>query len=215
MTVHAAAAQVPYWVAVLTPEERPFGTRRTDPRIDTVFSSAVTSTRTQWVGAEHPSETTLLAVLAATVGSWQSNNCRSCTSGVLVDVDVRGEGSRAQFPVRLPSNGDVNNLVDEVRRRVVGAPNGGADFAEARSSAASPALTRRSGAQISFRYGFDSGAIDENDALTHSLSVACEVVDVDGVTLVDTEFRWNSRVFTRTDVDDFERFWEKTLAMFV
>jgi hypothetical protein len=210
VTEHTAAAtQIPYWVAVLTPEERSFGSRRTDPRIDTVDSSLVTTIRTQWVGAEHPSHSTLLAVLAATVGAWQSDRCRRSTSGVLVDV-------AGSFPVRLPSTGEPAMLVEEARRRVAGAPNSGNDYSTVRNA---PALARKSGAQISFRVGQDSVGTEktssDDDSLTHSLAVTCTVVEVDGVTMVDTAFRWNCRIFTRADVDDFERFWEKTLAVFV
>ena len=222
MTAQSAAAQVPYWVAVLTPEERPFGSRRTDPRIDTIDSSVVTSSRTQWAGAHHPPATTLLAVLAATVGSWQSDRCRNCTSGVLVDVETGQFGNRdiasedrGFFPVRLPSTGDVDVLASEVRRRIAAAPNDGLDFGTAKHVLSPPVLARRAGAQISFEYGAGRAVPDDSDPLTHNLSVTCDVVDIDGVTMVDTEFRWNSRVFTCADVDDFERFWEKTISMFL
>ncbi|QCB49337.1 hypothetical protein E5720_11115 [Rhodococcus sp. PAMC28707] len=222
MTAQSAAAQVPYWVAVLTPEERPFGSRRTDPRIDTIDSSVVTSSRTQWAGAHHPPATTLLAVLAATVGSWQSDRCRNCTSGVLVDIQAGRFGDldaasedRGFFPVRLPSTGHVDVLTSEVRRRVAAAPNEGLDFGTAKHVLSPPALARRAGAQISFEYGTGEAVPEDSDPLTHNLSVTCNVIDIEGVTMVDTEFRWNSRVFTCADVDDFERFWEKTISMFL
>lgn len=206
------AAQVPYWVAVLTPEERSFGSRRTDPRIDTVDSSVVTTVRTQWTGADLPDSTTLLAVLADTVGSWQSDRCRSCASGVLVDIESTPS---CYFPVRLPTRGHVATLTEEVRRRIAGAPNGGSDYGTVKNTLNPPALERKPGAQIAFRYGTESSMSDENEPLTHSLTVTCDVTVVDGVTMVDTDFRWNSRIFTRADVDDFERFWEKTISMFV
>lgn len=208
----AVRAQIPYWVAVLTPEERAFGSRRTDSRIDAVYSSVVTSTRTQWAGHENPSSTTLLAVLAATIGAWQSDRCRGCASGALIDIEST---TGSHFPVRLPTSGHADSLTEEVRRRVAAAPNGGADFATARRDPDSPALARKSGAQIAFRSGPVQSISDDNDPLTHSLTVCCDVTAIDGVTLVDTEFRWNSRIFTRADVDDFERFWEKTLSAFV
>ncbi|WP_245819979.1 hypothetical protein [Rhodococcoides yunnanense] len=235
---HALAQQVPYWVAVLTPEERPFGTRRTDPFIDTVDSSVVTTTRTQWAGTERPSATTLLAVLAATAGAWQTDRCRTCTSGVLVDIssesDSASEGNWGFYPVRLPSTGPAEFLTREVRRRVEATPAGGRDFRTAKYTLNAPALARRSGAQISFDYRpehpvldhpvlehpalehpeSEHGVPDESRPLNHSLSVTCEVVEVDGVMMVDTEFRWNCRIFTRSDVDDFERFWEKTIPTF-
>lgn len=212
----AVDAQVPYWVAVLTPEERTFGNRRTDPRIDTIDSSVVTSTRTQWAGQEHPSPNTLLSVLAATVGAWQSDRCHSCTSGVLVDIEVAGDSSgTAIFPVRLPSTGKTSVLTEEVRRRVAAAPNGGVDFEFAKYVLNSPALVRKPGAQIAFQFGAGRTVPDDSAPLRHNLTVTCNVVDVDGVTMVDTEFRWNSRIFTRADVDDFERFWEKTISAFV
>lgn len=206
------AAQIPYWVAVLTPEERTFGRRRTDPRIDTVDVSDITSTRTQWAGREHPSANTLLTVLAATVGAWQSDRCHSCTSGALIDVE---SATGSVFPVRLPTSGSTSVLIEEVRRRVSAAPNGGIDFAFAKYVENSPALARKPGAQIAFQFGAGRAMPDESAPLRHNLTVTCEIVDVDGVTMVDTEFRWNSRVFTRSDVDDFERFWEKTISAFV
>lgn len=206
-------AQVPYWIAVLTPDERPFGMRRTDPRIDTVDSSVVTTTRTQWPGPEHPSGTRLLAVLAATVGAWQADRCRSNTSGVLVDIETEAGDF---FPVRLPATGNAALLTEEVRRRVAAAPHGGADYLAARNV---PALARKAGAQIAFHDGPDrSGAratVSDDAPLHHNLTVTCEVTDLDSVTFVETEFRWNSRAFTRADVDDFERFWDKTISEFV
>lgn len=208
----ALGAQVPYWVAVLTPEERTFGSRRTDSRIDTIGSSVVTDTRTQWVGLDNPTATTLLAVLSATIGAWQSDRCRSCASGALIDV-VSCTGSL--FPVRLPTSGDVDALTEEVRRRVAAAPNGGSDFVSVRSTLDSPALARKSGAQIAFHHGRVRAVEDDGEPLEHSLTVTCETIVVDGVTLVDAQFRWNSRAFTRADVDDFERFWEKTISAFV
>lgn len=215
--------QVPYWVAVLTPEERSFGTRRTDPRIDTVDSSVVTETSTQWAGTEHPSFATVLAVLAATVGAWQSNRCRSSTSGVLVDIEgnrkIETNSDRSVlFPVRLPTTGDADTLVAEVRRRAAAAPNYGADFGEAKYTLDSPALARKAGAQIAFLRTARTSAVtvsDADEALHHSLTVSYDVTEIDGVTTVDAAFRWNGRIFTRGDVDDFERFWEKTLSAFV
>lgn len=217
-TATATAAQVPYWVAVLTPEERSFGSRRTDPRIDTVDSSVVTTVRTQWTGADLPNSTTLLAVLADTVGSWQSDRCRSCASGVLVDIE---SSPSTYFPVRLPTRGHVAALIEEVRRRIAGAPNGGSDYRTVKNTLNSPALDRKQGAQIAFRYGTQGSTADkstipdESEPLTHSLTVTCETTVVDGVTMLDTDFRWNCRIFTRADVDDFERFWEKTISIFV
>lgn len=205
----AIAAQVPYWVAVLTPEERTFGSRRTDPRIDTIDGSVVTETTTQWAGSEHPSTTTLLAVLAVTVGSWQSDRCCSTPSGVLVDIE-NTDGD--VFPVRLPATGDVAALTAEVGRRVASTPNGGGDYGVAKQAVNFPALVRRPGAQIAFRYAAEPSIVDADESLHHNLTVSCTVTDVDGVTSVDARFRWNCRAFTRADVDDFERFWEKTLA---
>jgi hypothetical protein len=51
--------------------------------------------------------------------------------------------------------------------------------------------------------------------LPHNLTVTCTVTEIDSVTFVEAEFRWNYRVFTRADVDDFERFWDKTISKFV
>lgn len=208
---NALVSQVPYWVAVLTPGERTFGTRRTDPRIDTVGSSVVTTVSTQWTGSEHPSTDVLLAALAATIGAWQSNRCNSCTSGVLVDV----EGPEGLYPVRLPSTGDVAAITAEVSRRIAATPFGGAQYADARTSAESAALIRKPGPQIAFRSPSDESALDDDQPLQHSLTVQCGIVDLDGVTTVEAAFRWNSRVFTRSDVDDVERFWEKTISTFV
>ena len=215
----AVVTQVPYWIAVLTPEEWPFGMRRTDPRIDTIDSSVVTTARTQWTGPAHPSRTTLLAVLAATVGAWQADSCRNNTSGVLIDIETPAGD---YFPVRLPSIGDAALLTEEVRRRVAAAPHGGVDYRAARSV---PALARKAGAQIAFHDGSDrstAGATVSDDVtasddvpLPHNLTVTCTVTEIDSVTFVEAEFRWNYRVFTRADVDDFERFWDKTISKFV
>lgn len=215
----AVVAQVPYWVAVLTPEERTFGSRRTDPRIDAIDNSVVTETSTQWVGAEHPSNCTLLAVLAATVGSWQSDRCRSNASGVLIDI----ENSHGDlYPVRLPSTGNIAALTEEVGRRIAATPNAGGDYAVAKHTMNVPALSRKPGAQIAFQHRsklddskLDDSGLDDSEPLRHNLTVSCEVTDVDGVTMLDARFRWNCRAFTRADVDDFERFWEKTVTLFV
>ncbi|MGA9870424.1 MAG: hypothetical protein WBQ44_04670 [Rhodococcus sp. (in: high G+C Gram-positive bacteria)] len=208
--------QVPYWVAVLTPEERPFGTRRTDGRIDAIDDSVVTSTRTQWAGASHPSATMLLAVLAATTGSWQSDRCCKSTSGILVDLESDPEDletDRTLFPVRLPTTGEPDALTAEVQRRIAAAPSGGRYFAAA---ATAPALARKHGAQIAFRFGGEPSTADSDPAapLRHSLTVTCDVTEVDGVVFVDTAFTWNCRVFSQADVDDFERYWEKTISTF-
>ncbi len=189
---------------MLTPEERPFGSRRTDPVIDTVDCSVVTTTRTQWTGATQPARETLLAVLATTVGAWHGDRCRNTTSGVLIDIE-NPDGSL--FPVRLPTSGSPAHLSIEVRRRIDAAPSEGRDYDDARNT---PSLARRAGAQIAF------GELPSQteETLRHSLVVKCDVSVFDGVTFVETAFAWNSRVFTCTDVDDFERYWEKTISTF-
>ena len=198
------SAQVPYWIALLTPEERPFGPRRTDPFIDTVDCSVTTTTLTQWTGATHPAQETLLAVLAATVGAWQSDRCRNTASGVLVDIE---DTDGSYFPVRLPSVGSPSDLAAEVQRRIAATPGGGVDYVLARNA---PVLSRRAGAQIAF----GELPTETDESLLHSLVVACEVSEIDGVAFVETSFAWNSRVFSCADVDDFERFWEKTISTF-
>jgi hypothetical protein len=211
-----SAVEAPYWVAVLTPEERTFGSRRTDERIDTVSSSVVTETHTQWAAPEHPTSETLLSVLAATVGAWQSDRCRCSFSGVLVDLPCSTvEQDSARYPVRLPVTGAPGTILTEVRRRIAAVPDGGAGYVTARRA---PALARKHGAQIAFSFESDAAAIaapGDDEPLRHNLSVTCSVSELDGVVMVDAEFRWNSRVFTRADVDDFERFWEKTVSAFV
>ncbi len=227
------AAQVPYWVAVLTPGERSFGSRRTDPRIDTVDSSFVTTTHSQWTAAENPSLEAVLAVLAKTLGLWQSDRCRNSTSGVLVDIascapaEPRSDGvDTSLFPVRVPTDGDVEYLTDEARRRIAAAPHAGSDFGTAKYVIHTPALSKKAGAQIALRFGAsatvptdlpaftDTLGFDEALPLQHSLIVTCSSTETEGITLVATAFRWNCRIFTRADVEDFTRLWEKTISTF-
>lgn len=232
------AAQVPYWVAVLTPGERSFGSRRTDPRIDTADYAFVTTTHSQWTAAASPSLDAVLAVLAKTFGLWQSDRCRSSTSGVLVDIvsgaraEPRFDGADTSlFPVRLPTDGDMAHLTEEARRRIAAAPHAGSGFGIARYIAQAPALLKKPGAQIALRFGatpsgptdvpafadpqgIDTLGIDEALPLHHSLVVTCSSTETDGITLVDSAFQWNCRLFTQSDVDDFTRLWEKTISTF-
>ena len=141
------AEQVPYWVAVLTPAERPLIAEH-----PTEFEQ--TSVTFTLPGSQHRRRVLLLAALGSAVSTWQRNNRRGSSAGVLVDLDPESTG--AVHPVRLPaahtdalavpSHG--THLVDEVSRRLGSVPNGGRDYALTRNY---PALASRAGAQIIVR----------------------------------------------------------------
>ena len=141
------AEQVPYWVAVLTPAERPL---LAEP--STEFEQSSVTFAVPADASRH--RVLLLAALGSAVCTWQRNNRRGSSAGVLVDLDLAHTG--AVHPVRLPavstdalavpSHG--KNLVDDVSRRLDSVPNGGRDYALTRNY---PALACRAGAQIIVR----------------------------------------------------------------
>ncbi len=141
------AQQVPYWVAVLTPAERPLLAER-----PTTFEQ--TSVTFASPNGVHQPRVLLLAALGSAVCTWQRNNCRGSSAGVLVDLDL--EGAAAVHPVRLPAvHADAltaadegKYLLDDVSSRLASVPNGGRDYALTRNY---PALAARAGAQIIVR----------------------------------------------------------------
>ncbi|MCJ0979938.1 hypothetical protein MTX35_19700 [Rhodococcus sp. ARC_M12] len=137
------AEQVPYWVAVLTPAERPLLTERPT-------SFELTSVTFAVPNGVHRPRVLLLAALGSAVCTWQRNNCRGSSAGVLVDLDL--EGTAAVHPVRLPAvQTDATqgkHLLDDVSSRLASVPNGGRDYALTRNY---PALASRAGAQIIVR----------------------------------------------------------------
>ncbi|KZF07704.1 hypothetical protein A2J04_01405 [Rhodococcus sp. EPR-279] len=138
------AEQVPYWVAVLTPAERPLLTEHTAVLEQTSMTFTLPDGR-------HRRSILLLAALGSAVSTWQRNNRRGSSAGVLVDLDLESTG--AVHPVRLPTlpvdalvvPSHREHLVEEVSRRLGSVPNGGCDYALARNY---PALASRAGAQI-------------------------------------------------------------------
>ncbi|MDI9893905.1 hypothetical protein QM797_04140 [Rhodococcus sp. IEGM 1381] len=143
------AEQVPYWVAVLTPAERPLlDARSVSGRRE---QAAVTLELPE---SPHRPHALLLAALGSAVCTWQRNNRRGSSAGVLVDLDL--DATTAVHPVRLPAvHTDAlavpthgKNLVDDVSRKLDSVPNGGRDYALTRNY---PALASRAGAQIIVR----------------------------------------------------------------
>ncbi|MFY2790054.1 hypothetical protein [Rhodococcus sp. MALMAid1271] len=141
------AEQVPYWVAVLTPAERPLLGRH----------AALPEWNSTTLALPHgPRRVLLLAALGSAVCTWQRNSHRGSSAGVLVDLDLYGTG--AVHPIRLPAVGTdalamsshPQRLVDEVARRLDSVPNAGRDYALARNY---PMLAARGGAQILVRDG--------------------------------------------------------------
>ncbi|WP_157225967.1 hypothetical protein [Rhodococcus sp. AW25M09] len=138
------AEQVPYWVAVLTPAERPLLAERSARLEQTSVTLAVPE-------SPYPPRVLLLAALGSAVCTWQKNNRRGSSAGVLVDLDLDDTG--AAHPIRLPAvDTDAltvpslsSRLVDDVARRLGSVPNAGRDYALARNY---PALSSRAGAQI-------------------------------------------------------------------
>lgn len=162
------AEQVPYWVAVLTPAERPLLTER-----PTEFEQ--TSMTFVLPDGLHRRRVLLLAALGSAVSTWQTNNRRGSSAGVLVDLDL--DNTQAVHPVRLPSiHSDAlavpahrEHLLDEVSRRLGSVPNGGRDYALTRNY---PALASRAGAQIILRE--DARAEPRRD---HAIDIGITVTD--------------------------------------
>lgn len=143
------AEQVPYWVAVLTPAERPLLSDRSARFEQTSVTLAVPH-------SPHRARVLLLAALGSAVCTWQKNNRRGSSAGVLVDLDLDDTG--AVHPIRLPAvhtdalavPSSITRLVDDVTRRLDSVPNAGRDYTLARNY---PALSSRAGAQIIVRDG--------------------------------------------------------------
>lgn len=186
------AEQVPYWVAVLTPAERPLLTERS-----TEFEQA--SVTFALPDGAHRRRVLLLAALGSAVSTWQANNHRGSSAGVLVDLDLENTG--AVHPVRLPAlRTDAlavpslrEHLVDDVSRRLGSVPNGGRDYALTRNY---PALASRAGAQIIVRE--DALAEPSRD---HAIDFGISVTDAGTAT---ARITWAANLH---GVDELIRLW--------
>ncbi|WP_143546716.1 hypothetical protein [Rhodococcus sp. 06-235-1A] len=183
------AEQVPYWVAVLTPAERPLLAEQS-----TTFEQTSVTFPLQYSAHRH--RVLLLAALGSAICTWQRNNRRGSSAGVLVDLDL--EGTRAVHPVRLPAvHTDVpahcTNLVDDVSRKLDSVPNGGRDYALTRNY---PALASRAGAQIIVR---DHASAEPNRE--YAIDVRITVTDA-GTTAA--RVRWAGEL---QGVDELIRLW--------
>lgn len=186
------AEQVPYWVAVLTPAERPLLTEQS-----TEFEQ--TSLTIELPDGPHHRRVLLLAALGSAVSTWQKNNHRGSSAGVLVDLDLGSTG--AVHPVRLPAlHTDAltvpshrEHIVDEVSRRLGSVPNGGRDYALTRNY---PALASRAGAQIIVRE--DAPAEPSRD---HAIDIGITVTDA-GTTLA--RITWAANLH---GMDELIRLW--------
>lgn len=186
------AEQVPYWVAVLTPAERPLLDARSPSGHFERDSLTLAVPR-----GPHRSHELLLAALGSAVCTWQRNNHRGSSAGVLVDVDLAATGAR--HPVRLPAvhtdalavPGQSKNLVDDVARKLDSVPNRGRDYALTRNY---PALASRAGAQIIVRDDVSAEptseyAIDIRIAVTEAGTAQAKVSWADGLQGVDELLR--------------------------
>ncbi|NIL83671.1 hypothetical protein RhoFasGS6_01028 [Rhodococcus fascians] len=182
------AEQVPYWVAVLTPAERPLQVTPSPLRERTMVTLSVPTNT-------HRLDARLLAALGSAVSTWQRDNRRGSSSGVLVDIDVDDTGF--VHPVRLPAvpvdalteSARASYLVDDVCRRLDSAPHGGRDYPLTRNY---PALACRPGAQILFRHdapesgaNYDEYAIDVAIGETESGLVSARVTWSAGIEGMD------------------------------
>lgn len=146
------AEQVPYWVAVLTPAERPLLDDRCTPMRDSRVGQTSVTFRVPAVSSRY--RVPLLAALGSAVHTWQRGLCRGSSSGVLVDLNFDGTG--AVHPVRLPAvavdtledSHHRSHVLDGTAHRLDSVPNKGRDYSLARSY---PALASRNGAQILVR----------------------------------------------------------------
>lgn len=182
------AEQVPYWVAVLTPAERPLQVTPSPLRERTTVTLPVPANT-------HRLDARLLAALGSAVSTWQRENRRGSSSGVLVDIDVDDTGF--VHPVRLPAvpvdalteSARASYLVDDVCRRLDSAPHGGRDYPLTRNY---PALACRPGAQILFRHdaresdpSHDEYAIDIAIGATESGLVSARITWCAGIEGMD------------------------------
>ncbi len=188
------AEQVPYWVAVLTPAERPL----LDARSASGRSEQASVTLEMPQSPHHP-HALLLAALGSAVCTWQRNNRRGSSAGVLVDLDL--DATSAVHPVRLPAvHTDAlavpahgQNLVDDVSRKLDSVPNGGRDYALTRNY---PALASRAGAQIIVR---DHTSAEPKDG--YAIDVRIAVTDA-GTTVARVS--WAGEL---QGVDELVRLW--------
>ncbi|MBY3987454.1 hypothetical protein HQO84_15505 [Rhodococcus fascians] len=191
------AEQVPYWIAVLTPAERPLQVTSSPLRDRTTVTLPVPTNT-------HRLDARLLAALGSAASTWQRDNCRGSSSGVLVDIDVDDTGF--VHPVRLPAvpvdaltePARGSYLVDDVCRRLDSAPHGGRDYSLTRNY---PALACRPGAQILFRHdaaGADAGHDEPSD---YAIDIA---IDVTGSGPVVARVTWSAGI---EGMDELVRLW--------
>ncbi|WP_415971371.1 hypothetical protein [Rhodococcus sp. 077-4] len=191
------AEQVPYWVAVLTPAERPL---LAEPSTEFEQTSVTFA-----VPADAPRHRVLLlAALGSAVCTWQRNNRRGSSAGVLVDLDLAH--TDAVHPVRLPavstdalavpSHG--RHLVDDVSRRLDSVPNGGRDYALTRNY---PALASRAGAQIIVR----DDAVEKHSR-DHAIDIAIAATDAGGT---QARVSWAASL---QGVDELTRLWSAAVT---
>ncbi|MFI8569245.1 hypothetical protein ACIGGF_22070 [Rhodococcus sp. NPDC078407] len=188
------AEQVPYWVAVLTPAERPLLDARSASQRSEQASVVLALPESQ-----HRTHAALLAALGSAISTWQQNNRRGSSAGVLVDLDFGATG--VVHPVRLPAvHTDTlavpahgKNLVDDVTRKLESVPNGGRDYALTRNY---PAIASRAGAQIIVR---DDASAVPNDG--YALDIAITVSEV-GTTVAQVSWAGDLQ-----GVDELLRLW--------
>ncbi|AMY52933.1 hypothetical protein A3L23_01583 [Rhodococcoides fascians D188] len=188
------AEQVPYWVAVLTPAERPLQVTPSPLRERTTVTLSV-PTNTDRLDAR------LLAALGSAVSTWQRDNRRGSSSGVLVDIDVDDTGF--VHPVRLPAvqvdalteSARASYLVDDVCRRLDSAPHGGRDYPLTRNY---PALACRPGAQILFRRGASEADAGHDE---YAIDIAIGATESG---LVSARITWSAGI---EGMDELVRLW--------
>lgn len=188
------AEQVPYWVAVLTPAERPLQVTPSPLRDRTTVTLPVPANT-------HRLDARLLAALGSAVSTWQRDNRRGSSSGVLVDIDVDDTGF--VHPVRLPAvpvdaltePARGAYLVDDVCRRLDSAPHGGRDYPLTRNY---PALACRPGAQILFRRGAPEADANHDE---YAIDIA---IDVTGSGPVSARVTWSAGI---EGMDELVRLW--------
>lgn len=188
------AEQVPYWVAVLTPAERPLQVTPSPLRERTTVTLPVPTNT-------HRLDARLLAALGSAVSTWQRDNRRGSSSGVLVDIDVDDTGF--VHPVRLPAvpvdalteSARASYLVDDVCRRLDSAPHGGRDYPLTRNY---PALACRPGAQILFRHD-----VSESDPSHDEYAIDIAIGETESG-LVSARVTWSVGI---EGMDELVRLW--------
>lgn len=191
------AEQVPYWVAVLTPAERPLQVTPSPLRDRTTITLPVPTNT-------HRLDARLLAALGSAVSTWQRDNRRGSSSGVLVDIDVDDTGF--VHPVRLPAvpvdaltePARGCYLVDDVRRRLDSAPHGGRDYPLTRNY---PALACRPGAQILFRHDVAEADAGHDEPSDYAIDIAIGETESG---LVSARITWSAGI---EGMDELVRLW--------